>query len=315
MQLHGIHHLTAITADAQANHRFYTEILGLRLVKKTVNQDDVSAYHLFYADGEATPGTDLTFFEWPVPPERRGTHSISRTGFRVAGEASLAYWKARFETLAVRHGEITTIDGRASLDFEDHEGQRFRMIAVPESEPGHPWSKSPVPAAHQILGLGPIEISVPDLRPTERFLTLLYEMRVARRYNRPDGIEVVVFEMGEGGPAAEFHVALEPGAPTARQGAGGVHHVAFRARDEEEYAYWVERYKALGLPSSGPVDRFYFRSLYVREPNGILIEIATDGPGFATDEPMETMGESLSLPPFLESRRVEIERNLKPISA
>jgi glyoxalase family protein len=115
MQLHGIHHLTAITADAQANHRFYTDILGLRLVKKTVNQDDVSAYHLFYADGEATPGTDLTFFEWPVPPERRGTHSISRTGFRVAGEASLAYWKARFETLAVRHGEITTIDGRASL--------------------------------------------------------------------------------------------------------------------------------------------------------------------------------------------------------
>ncbi len=315
MQLHGIHHLTAITADARANHRFYTEILGLRLVKKTVNQDDVSAYHLFYADGEATPGTDLTFFEWPVPPERRGTHSISRTGFRVAGDASLAYWKARFEALGVRHGEIMTIDGRASLDFEDHEGQRFRMIAETSSEPGHPWSKSPVPAEHQILGLGPIEISVPDLRPTERFLTLLYEMRVARRYHRPDGIEVVVFEMGEGGPAAEFHVALEPGAPTARQGAGGVHHVAFRARDEQEYAYWVERYKALGLPSSGPVDRFYFRSLYVREPNGILIEIATDGPGFATDEPMETMGESLSLPPFLEARRPEIERNLKPISA
>lgn len=315
MQLHGIHHLTAITADASANHRFYTEVLGLRLVKKTVNQDDVSAYHLFYADGEATPGTDLTFFEWPVPPERRGTHSISRTGFRVASEASLAYWKARFVTLSVRHGEIYTLDGRASLDFEDHEGQRFRLVVDGSNSPAFPWAKSPVPAEHQIVGLGPIEISVPDVAPTERFLTLLYEMRRVRDYARPDGVPVAVFEMGEGGPAAEFHVAIEPNAPTARQGAGGVHHVAFRAKDEQEYAYWVDRYRALGLPSSGPVDRFYFRSLYVREPNGILIEIATDGPGFATDEPKETMGEALSLPPFLESRRVEIERGLKPIAA
>ncbi|MCZ8184884.1 MAG: ring-cleaving dioxygenase [Beijerinckiaceae bacterium] len=315
MQLHGIHHLTAITADARANHRFYTEILGLRLVKKTVNQDDVSAYHLFYADGEATPGTDLTFFEWPVPPERRGTHSITRTGFRVADEASLAYWQARFEAHKVRHGAIHVLDGRASLDFEDHEGQRFRLVVDGGTGEAFPWSKSPVPAEHQIRGLGPIEISVPDITPTERFLTLLYEMRRERSYVRTDGTEVVVFAMGEGGPAAEFHVAIEPGAPTARQGAGGVHHVAFRARDDQEYAYWVDRYKQLGLPSSGPVDRFYFRSLYVREPNGILIEIATDGPGFATDEPKESMGETLSLPPFLEKKRAEIERNLKPIGA
>ncbi len=315
MQLHGIHHLTAITANAQANHHFYTQVLGLRLVKKTVNQDDVSAYHLFYADGEATPGTDLTFFEWPVPPERRGTHSISRTGFRVSDEASLAYWLARFDAHRVRHGDIHVLDGRASLDFEDPEGQRFRLVVDGGKGAAFSWSKSPVPAEHQIRGLGPIEISVPDLQPTQRFLTLLYEMRHERSYTRPDGAEVAAFAMGEGGPDAEFHVAIEPGAPTARQGAGGVHHVAFRVRDEEEYTYWVDRYKQLGLPSSGPVDRFYFQSLYVREPNGILIELATDGPGFATDEPKETMGEALSLPPFLEGRRAEIERNLKPITA
>ena len=128
MQLHGIHHLTAITADARANHRFYTEVLGLRLVKKTVNQDDVSAYHLFYADGEATPGTDLTFFEWPVPLEKRGTHSISRTGMRVAGRAALDYWHQRFTDLAVKRGDISEIDDRLTLDFEDHEGQRFQLI-------------------------------------------------------------------------------------------------------------------------------------------------------------------------------------------
>lgn len=315
MQLHGIHHLTAITSDARANHRFYTEVLGLRLVKKTVNQDDVSAYHLFYADGEATPGTDLTFFEWPVPPERRGTHSISRTGFRVGSAESLGYWHTRLAEFGVRHGDIYQLDGRASLDFEDHEGQRFRLLVDDGAGPSFPWSKSPVPAEHQIRGLGPIEISVPDVAPTEKFLTILYEMRRSRTYARPDGVQVVVFEMGEGGASAEFHVAVEPNAPTARQGAGGVHHVAFRARDDQEYAYWVDRYRQFGLPSSGPVDRFYFRSLYVREPNGILIEIATDGPGFATDEPRETMGESLSLPPFLEGRRAEIEKNLRPIAA
>lgn len=313
MQLHGIHHLTAITSNARENHRFYTEVLGLRLVKKTVNQDDVSAYHLFYADGEATPGTDLTFFEWPVPPETRGTRSISRTGMRVAGRASLEYWRDRFITLGVEHGEIAAIDARLSLPFEDHEGQRFVLVEDGGIGKAHPWAKSPVPTEHQIRGLGPIEISVPDLISTDRFVTKVYGMRPVRDYTRPDGILVHVYEMGAGGLAAELHVAVEPDLAPARQGAGGVHHVAFRARDDVEYAYWVNRYKALGLRSSGPVDRFYFKSLYIREPNGILFEIATDGPGFATDEPKETMGTRLSLPPFLEGRRPEIERGLTPL--
>ncbi|MFB2531939.1 ring-cleaving dioxygenase [Paracoccus sp. p3-h83] len=310
MDLTGIHHLTAITADAAANNRFYTETLGLRRVKKTVNQDDTSAYHLFFADGAGSPGTDLTFFDWPVARERRGTHSISRTGLRVDA-ASLDYWAARLRDAGLRVGQIATTDGRASLDFDDPEGQRFRLTAD-QPGPAHPWDRSPVPAAHQIRGLGPITISVPDLAPTEAVLTRVMNMRRMRDYAGPDG-QVHVFEMGEGGPAAELHVAVEPGLPVARQGAGAVHHVAFRVPDVPTIHNWAQRLNDFRIPSSGEVERYYFRSLYFREPGGNLFEIATDGPGFAVDEPFETMGEALSLPPFLEPKRASIEAGLKPL--
>ncbi|MDO5705139.1 MAG: VOC family protein, partial [Paracoccus sp. (in: a-proteobacteria)] len=293
MDLTGIHHLTAITADAPANKRFYTDTLGLRLVKKTVNQDDTSAYHLFYADGLASPGTDLTFFDWPVARERRGTHSISRTGLRVA-EGSLDYWAARLRDAGLDMGAITTLDSRATLDFDDPEGQRFRLTA---DEPGaaNPWERSPVPADHQIRGLGPITISVPDLAPTEAILTIVMNMRRTRDYPSPDGQgQVHVFEMGQGGPAAELHVAVQPGLPVAHQGAGAVHHVAFRTPDPVGLTEWTERVRQFRIPSSGEVERFYFRSLYFREPGGNLFEIATDTPGFTVDEPLETLGESLS---------------------
>ncbi|MDO5631022.1 MAG: ring-cleaving dioxygenase [Paracoccus sp. (in: a-proteobacteria)] len=312
MDLTGIHHLTAITADAPANKRFYTETLGLRLVKKTVNQDDTSAYHLFYADGLASPGTDLTFFDWPVARERRGTHSISRTGLRI-DEGSLDYWAARLRDAGVQTGQPATTDGRASLDFEDGEGQRFRLTA---DQPGaaNPWDRSPVPAQHQIRGLGPITISVPDLAPTEAILTIVMNMRRTRDYPSPDGQgQVHVFEMGQGGPAAELHVAVQPGLPVARQGAGAVHHVAFRTPDPVGLTEWTERVREFRIPSSGEVERYYFRSLYFREPGGNLFEIATDTPGFTVDEPLETLGEGLSLPPFLEPRRDQIEANLKPL--
>lgn len=311
MQLTGIHHLTAVTADAPGNHAFYTQTLGLRLVKKTVNQDDVGAYHLFYADGRASPGSDLTFFDWPVERERRGTHSISRTGLRVAGADTLAYWRERLAQAGVAVGEIGERDGCAALDFEDPEGQRLTLVDDGGIGEAHPWEASPVPAPHQIRGLGPITISVPDLGPTEMVLVRLMGMRRERAYATAGG-ETVVFAMGEGGPAAELHVAVEPGAPAARPGAGGVHHVAFRVPDAD-YQAWAERLRQLRVPSSGPVDRYYFKSLYFREPNGILFELATDGPGFAVDEPMERLGERLALPPFLEPRRAEIEAGLKPL--
>lgn len=328
MQLTGIHHLTAVTADIVRNHAFYTKTLGLRLVKKSVNQDDVSAYHLFYADGKASPGSDMTFFDWPVPRERRGTSSIVRTAYRVGSETTLAWWEQRFQELNVAHGGRAVRDGRATLDFEDPEGQRLTLVVDGSGAPSHPWSKSPVPAEHQILGLGPIFISVRSLAPTERVLTEVLNFRKSRTYEIADSRRSVgeaaeaagsvmrtvqVFSMGPGGPAAELHVVVEPGLTPATSGAGGVHHVAFRVPDDKEYTAWAQRLSQLGLPSSGPVNRYYFRSLYFREPGGILFELATDGPGFSVDEPEETLGERLALPPFLEGRRKEIEAGLKPL--
>jgi glyoxalase family protein len=314
MQLTGIHHLTAISAKPRENLAFYTALLGMRLVKKTVNQDDVSAYHLFYADGKANPGTDLTFFDFPAAPERRGTNSISRTGLRVAGESSLGYWRDRLREAGGHAGEVTEVDGRLTLPFEDKEGQRLVLVDDGGAGPASPWEKSPVPAEHQIRGLGPIVLNVHDLSRTSMVLTAVMNMRHVREYAAPDAkAQVQVFAMGEGGPAAELHVIESKDLPMARQGAGGVHHVAFRTPNEEQYHVWTRRLGELGIPNSGEVDRFYFRSLYFREPNGILFEIATDGPGFATDEPMETLGEKLALPPFLEPRRAAIEAGLKPI--
>jgi glyoxalase family protein len=314
MQLTGIHHLTAISAKPRENVAFYTGLLGMRLVKKTVNQDDVSAYHLFYADGKANPGTDLTFFDFPAAPERRGTNSISRTGLRVSGEQTLQYWKDRLDQAGGHVGAITHVDGRLTLPFEDGEGQRLVLVDDGGAGSADPWEKSPVPAKHQIRGLGPIVLNVHDLKRTEAVLLSVMNMRKARDYAAPDArAPIHVYAMGEGGPAAELHVVEQKDLPTARQGAGGVHHVAFRTPDDSQYQAWAQRLNELHVPNSGEVDRFYFRSLYFREPNGILFEIATDGPGFATDEPMETLGEKLALPPFLEPRRAAIEAGLKPI--
>jgi len=314
LELTGIHHLTAITAEAAANKRFYTETLGLRLVKKTVNQDDTSAYHLFYADGVASPGSDLTFFDWPVARERRGTHAITRTGLRVAGGRSLEWWERRIADAGLVHDKIADFDGRATLLFEDPEGQRFCLIDDGGKGESHPWEHSPVPTEHQIRGLGPITISVPTLERTGQLLSSVMNLREERTYPSPDGSgEVHVFAMGPGGPAAELHVAVQPNLPAAQQGAGGVHHVAFRTRDVTSLHGWTARLNEFRVRSSGEVERYYFRSLYFREPGGNLFEIATDGPGFAVDEPLEALGERLSLPPFLEGKRTQIEANLKPL--
>jgi len=316
MQLTGFHHLTAVTADARGNHDFYTRALGLRLVKKTVNQDDVSAYHLFYADGLASPGTDITFFDWPVGREQRGSGSVVRTGMRVKREDSLVWWQRRFAELKIPHVPVSDRDGRNVLDFEDFEGQRLSLVVDDRAGEDHPWEKSAVPAEHQVRGLGPITVSVPALESTEDVLTRVMNMSRVREYRlaKDQGEALVhVFRMGGTGAAAELHVRVEPELRRSAPGAGGVHHVAFRTPDQEQYEAWAHRLVETGMRSSGPIDRFYFRSLYFREPNGILFEIATDGPGFAADEPLDALGERLALPPFLEPRRGEIEAGLKPL--
>lgn len=314
MKLLGIHHLTAVSARIRDNHQFYTKTLGMRLVKRSVNQDDVSAYHLFYADAKGAPGTDLTFFDWPVQPERRGTRSIIRTGLRVAGLGALEWWSSYLEERGVESGEIVERDGRLNLDFEDAEGQRLSLVDDNGAGTAHPWERSPVPLENQVRGLGPIVLSVPSLAPTDTILQRVMNLRPVREYAHPDNPAhtVHVYEMAEGGPHAELHVAVQPDVPAVYPGAGGVHHVAFRTADAD-YDAWADRLNSMRVPNSGKVDRYWFRSLYFREPNGILFEIASDGPGFAVDEPEETLGEKIVLAPFLEPHRDEIIRNLKPI--
>lgn len=314
MDLLGIHHLTAISAQIRENKRFYTQDIGMRLVKRSVNQDDVSAYHLFYADAKGTPGTDLTFFDWPVPRERRGAPAIVRTALRIAGKESFEYWVDRFRQRGIMASELEERDGRMTVDFEDPEGQRLSLIDDQGWGTSFPWDRSPVPAEHQIRGLGPITLSVPALAPTDSVLQKVMNMRPVSAYPHQDNPShtVQVYEMGPGGPGAELHVAVQPDLPYAQQGAGGVHHVAFRTPDDD-YDAWAERLLSMGVPNSGKVDRFWFKSLYFREPNGILFEIASDGPGFAVDEDEETLGEKIVLAPFLEPRREQIVANLKPL--
>ncbi|MBL0891364.1 MAG: ring-cleaving dioxygenase [Gemmatimonadaceae bacterium] len=313
MQLTGIHHLTAVSARIRDNYRFYTQVMGMRLVKRSVNQDDASAYHLFYADKVGSPGSDLTFFDFPVLPEVRGTRSITRTALRVNGLDALQFWDSQLTDHGVRHGAIEERDGRLVIDFEDPEGQRLTLIDDGGVGEAHPWEKSPVPAAYQVRGLGPITLSVPSLGPTDGILQKL-GLRPVRSYPHPErpAHTVEVYEMGPGGAAAELHIARQPDLSPARGGAGGVHHVALRTPDAD-YDAWADRLNTLGIRNSGKVDRHWFRSLYFREPNGILFELASDGPGFAVDEPAETLGEKLVLAPFMEPHREEIEANLVPL--
>jgi glyoxalase family protein len=314
IELGGLHHVTAISARIRDNHHFYTRTLGMRLVKRSVNQDDVSAWHLFYADAEGRPGTDLTFFDWPMPAERRGSRAISRIGLRVGSPESLDWWAIHLRQGGVSAQKPAERDGRLVLDLEDAEGQRLSLVDDGGAGDARPWDRSPVPAEHQVRGLGPIELTVPDLAPTDILLQKGLGMRPVREYASADQPTrtVHVYEMGPGGPGAEVHVAVRPDLPVARQGAGGVHHVAFRSSDED-YDDWAERLNTLGIRNSGKIDRFWFRSLYFREPNGILFEIASDGPGFGVDEDEATLGEKIVLAPFLENRRDEIVAGLKPI--
>ncbi len=316
MELGGIHHVTAVTADAPGNVAFYTGVLGLRLVKKTVNQDDVSAYHLFYGDDIGHPGTEMTFFDWAhIGSQMPGWGMISSTGFRVPDRDSLQWWKSRFDELGVSHAEIEEHNGRATLRFTDPEGQKLALVhdeadGVPG---GTPWEKSPVLQKTGIRGLDSVELSVRSIRPTATVLVDVMGFRKAEEYSE-GGHKVAVFEVGPGGPGARVQLVERPDLPPpVMVGAGGVHHVAYRTPDEEEHAAWRDRLRKAGLGVTPVIDRYYFKSIYFREPGGVLFEIATDGPGFATDEDAEHLGEKLSLPPFLEDHRAQIERGLRPL--
>lgn len=312
-QLKGIHHVTAITSSAEENYQFFTYTLGLRLVKKTVNQDDIQTYHLFFADDIGNAGTDITFFDFPgIPKGVHGTNEIYRTFFRVPTDAALEYWVKRFDHYGVKHNGITNLFNKKVIYFEDFDEQQYALISDETNEGvagGIPWKNGPVPQEFAIYGLGPIHVRTAQFDYLKDFLQKVMLMHEVKSEGN-----ISLFEMGEGGNGASVIVEkcahLRPGI----QGYGTVHHTAFRVEDRGMLLEWLNRMEQFGFRTSGYVDRFFFESIYVRVAPGILFEWATDGPGFMGDEPYETLGEKLSLPPFLESKRDYIESVVRPFN-
>ena len=310
-ELLGIHHVTAITDDAERNYNFITEVLGMRLVKKTVNQDDIHTYHTFYADDRGNAGTDLTFFDFPnIPSFVDGTNSISRTGLRVPNDAALEYYKERFEEYDVKHEGIQELFGRKILPFEEVDGQRYQLFSDENDtgvEPGTPWKNGPVPEDKAVYGLGPVEITVSYF---DDFISVMQQIFGFRVSHKEDN--VAILEVGKGGNGGQMILRKDATSEVERQGSGAVHHVAFRVEDHEAIAAWERKYNAMEIGHSGLVDRFYFEALYTRIGH-ILIELSTDGPGFIDhQESYEELGSTLALPPAFEQDRERIEKLVRP---
>ncbi|GLV63607.1 glyoxalase [Bacillus mycoides] len=307
----GHHHISMVTKNAKMNNNFYRNVLGLRRVKKTVNQDNPFMYHLFYGDLTGSAGTELSFFEMPnVGRTIRGTNAITQIGLLVPSIESLTFWKRRFESLQVAHGEITTYAGRDALHFEDPDGLRLVLLnnngeEVPEYWTA--WDESSVEQKHRILGMGTVEMTVRSLNKLSKTLTGLFSYKEVSRSD-DEGI----YQSIAGQSFGEILVKQQEG-ESERPGKGSIHHLAIRVKNDEELSYWNEAVKNKGFQSTGIIDRFYFKSLYFRESNGILFEVATDGPGFTVDSAVADLGKELDLPPFLEERRKEIEEKLIPL--
>lgn len=301
-----IHHVTAVTAQIGRNLKFYTETLGLRLVKKSVNQDDVSAYHLFYADAVGSPGTDMTFFDWPnIGATSPGPGTVGLTSFRVPGE-SLEWWEARLEEAGAFPDLAPDEFDRSRIQFTDPEGQRLELVDdTGLAGNSVPWD-AVVPAEWAIRGFFGIDLDSARPVMTRRILTELLGYRPL--FGSDD-----TFAAQDDTSYSQIKIHTPDARRLGRVGAGGVHHVAFRVSDDEELLALKARIEAIGIQTSGYIDRFYFHSVYFREPGGVLFELATDGPGFASDESLETLGQHLALPPFLEDRRTEIEAGLKAL--
>ncbi|MBK5446516.1 ring-cleaving dioxygenase [Peribacillus sp. TH16] len=311
-ELKGIHHVTAITSSAEKNYEFFTYILGMRLVKKTVNQDDIQTYHLFFADDVGGPGTDMTFFDFPgIPKGVHGTNEISKTSFRVPNDKALEYWVKRFDRLEVKNTGIQEQFGKKIISFVDFDDQQYQLISDENNEgvaAGIPWQKGPIPLEYAITGLGPIFIRIANF---DYFKEMLEKVLLFKEIGKEGSFHL--FEVGEGGNGAQVIVEHNAILPQARQGFGTVHHTAFRVEDRSVLEEWITRIESFQFQTSGYVDRHFFESLYVRVAPQILFEFATDGPGFMGDEPYEALGEKLSLPPFLEPKREQIEKLVRPI--
>jgi len=303
----GIHHVTAISGAPERNLDFYTRVLGLRLVKKTVNFDDPGTYHLYYGDGQGAPGTILTFFPWAhAAAGRLGAGETQETAFRVPA-ASLGFWSHRFIEKGVTHGALEKRFGETVLTFSDGDGMHLALVGVVGAENEPAWSEGGIPAEHAIRGFHGFTLLVGKAAPTAAVLTGVLGFRAT-------GEEGALTRYVTGGAPGGCVDLREVGEfPRGKLGRGSVHHVAFRAAEDAAQAAMAEKAVALGLHVTEQKDRNYFRSVYFREPAGVLFEIATDDPGFAVDEPAESLGRALKLPRFLESRRAELEAKLPPL--
>jgi glyoxalase family protein len=305
LTVHGIHHVTAIAGDPQENLNFYVGVLGLRLVKKSVNQDAPDTYHLFYADSAGSPGTDLTFFPWPqMGPAIPGIGHAVEVSFAVP-QGSLSFWQERFAREHVSTGPIETRFGEQVLPFKDPHGLPLALVEIAAERTFVPWADSPVPAAYQLRGMHAVRLWERNLGATESLLTGVM------------GFELVGVEDGwqrygvEGGASGKLVEVKElPRERRGQWGTGGVHHVAWRVSDSAEQVELRELIQQAGMRPTEQIDRFWFESVYFKEPGGVLFELATDGPGFGRDEDPAHLGEQLILPPWLEPSRKEIEAAL-----
>ena len=309
----GMHHVTAITSSAERIYEFFTYVLGMRLVKKTVNQDDIHTYHLFFADDRGTAGTDMTFFDFPhVEKGRKGDNEIHRTAFRVPSDAALEYYAKRLDRFHVSREAITTLFGKKVLRFQDVDEQLYMLISDEHNQgktSGTPWLKGPIPNEFAITGLGPITLrSTNSTGLGQQLVEHLGYHLVAT-----EG-DTSLYEVGEGGNGAGIFVEHRQGTIRPIQGYGSIHHVAFGVQDVAAIHQLIRHFDRLGYHHSGLVDRFYFQSLYVRMHHGMLFEFATEGPGFMEDEETyENLGETLALPPRFREKRATIEALVRPI--
>lgn len=317
MALTGLHHITAVTGALQQNLDFYVGVLGLRLAKRTVIQEEPTTYHLFYGDAVGTVGTGITFFDWPqFGYDRPGARNVIRTYFSVADAAALQWWATRFGKLGVSSRENTDFAGRRTLDFSDPEGQRLGLVAAGTYDRYQHWRASGITTAHGIQALHSVSLGVAEVEPTVDFLRDVFGYREVKsfRSNEPNEAEGVLLALGEGGVGRELTVIQRTDAQPGFRGIGSVHHVALTIPAGEGIEDWHARLVATGLKVTEIIRRFYFDSVYVRIPGGTLFELTTDGAGLSVDDDPDHIGEGLALPPFLEGWRAEIEAQLKPIT-
>jgi len=305
----GIHHVTAVAGEPDQNIAFYTGVLGLRLVKITVNFDDPASYHFYYGDASGHPGTILTFFLWPGARRGRiGNSQVSATSFAIR-RGSGQYWRERLRTHRIEFEIPQQRFGEEIIAFTDPDGLRLELIESALADQNHVWFGSDVPADAAIHGFHSATLSETGYERTARLLTDTMGLRLTvSEQNR------FRYEASGEGFAKTIDVLCAPGGMEGRVAAGTVHHIAFRTQNDSEQLEWLSELRRLGYNLSPVMDRVYFHSIYYREPGGILFEIATDPPGFTLDEPLEQLGTALKLPPWFESHRREIEASLPEIT-